>query len=172
MIRLAQFTSVTYRVHDPKWSFMPTSGAGAGEHGGRLNRVGLPALYLALDEATAIAEYKQLSALMPPGLIVSYELEVTDLVDFRQGYSSAWDPLWQELYCDWRRIWFNQRVEPPSWLIGDAILESGGKGALFPSQAKPEGTNLVLFTEALTDTDRFVAYDPHGQLPRDSSSWT
>ncbi|RKR07575.1 RES domain-containing protein [Kushneria sinocarnis] len=172
MIELSHFASVAYRVHDPKWSFIPTSGAGAGEHGGRLNRIGLSALYLALDEATAIAEYKQLSALMPPGLIVSYEVKVTNLVDFREGFSSGWDPLWQELYCDWRRIWFNQRVEPPSWLIGDMILEAGDKGVLFPSLARPEGTNLVLFTEALTDQDRLAAYDPHGQLPRDSSSWT
>ncbi|MGQ7245523.1 RES family NAD+ phosphorylase [Salinicola sp. V024] len=172
MIELLHFVSAAYRVHDPKWAFMPTSGAGAGEHGGRLNRVGLPALYLALDEATAIAEYKQLSALMPPGLIVSYEVEVfTGLVDFREGYSGSWDPLWQELYCDWRQIWFNQRVEPPSWLIADMVLEIGAKGILFPSLARPEGTNLVLFTEALNDQDNLAAYDPHGQLPRDLSSW-
>lgn len=92
-------------------------------------------------------------------------------MDFREGYSGAWDPLWQELYCDWRRIWFNQRVEPPSWLIADMVLEIGAKGILFPSLARPEGTNLVLFTEALNDQDNLAAYDPHGQLPRDLSSW-
>ena len=50
----------------------PTSGAGAAQHGGRLNRIGVPALYLALEELTALEECRQLSTLMPPGLIVSY----------------------------------------------------------------------------------------------------
>jgi len=131
----------------------------------------VPALYLALDEATALAEYKQLSALMPPGLVVSYELEVHSVIDFRKGYGPDWDPLWQELYCDWRRIWFNHRVEPPSWLIGDIALEAGAKGILFPSQARTQGTNLVLFTDALSEQDKLSAYDPHSQLPRDASSW-
>jgi RES domain-containing protein len=30
---------VAYRVHDPKWSFAPTSGAGADKYGGRANRL-------------------------------------------------------------------------------------------------------------------------------------
>ena len=42
-----------YRVHVPRWAYAPTSGDGAAEHGGRLNRPGLPALYLALDATTA-----------------------------------------------------------------------------------------------------------------------
>ncbi|KFF50676.1 hypothetical protein GY26_00765 [Gammaproteobacteria bacterium MFB021] len=172
MIELPHFASAAYRVHDPKWAFMPTSGDGAGDHGGRLNRVGVPALYLSLDEATAVAEYKQLSALMPPGLIVSYEVDVASVIDFRAGYSGAWDPLWQELYCDWRRMWFNERVEPPTWLLGDMALEVGARGILFPSQARPEGINLVLFTEALDSQDSLRVFDPRGQLPRDPSSWT
>ncbi|MFC0266607.1 RES family NAD+ phosphorylase [Kushneria aurantia] len=160
-----------YRVHDPRWAFMPTSGAGAMEHGGRLNRIGVSALYLALDEATALAEYKQLSALVPPGLMVSYELDISRIVDFSQGYSSGRDSLWQELFCDWRKLWFNQRVEPPSWLIGDMVLASGARGIMFPSMVRPEGINLVLFTDQLIDEDRLSVFDPDHQLPHDSSSW-
>lgn len=70
---------------------------------------------------------------MPPGLIVSYSVNVTHIVDFRAGYHSKWDNLWQELNCDWRKYWFNQRIEPPSWLLGDMALEQGAKGILFPS---------------------------------------
>jgi RES domain-containing protein len=42
-------------------------GAGAAEQGGRVNRPGTHALYLALDPETARREYQQLSQLMPPG---------------------------------------------------------------------------------------------------------
>ena len=56
-----------YRVHTPKWASMPLSGAGAATHGGRVNRPGIEALYLALDVRTAIDEYKQVSTLLPPG---------------------------------------------------------------------------------------------------------
>ncbi|MCP1364550.1 RES domain-containing protein, partial [Halomonas sp. BBD48] len=56
-----------YRVHVPRWAIAPTSGAGSAQHGGRLNRIGVSALYLALDEQTALTEYRQLSTLMPPG---------------------------------------------------------------------------------------------------------
>ena len=50
-----------YRMHSPMWATMPTSGAGAATAGGRANRIGVPALYLALDAETAIAEYQQLA---------------------------------------------------------------------------------------------------------------
>jgi len=52
-----------YRVHTPKWASMPLSGAGAATQGGRANRPGVEALYLALDVQTAIDEYKQVSTL-------------------------------------------------------------------------------------------------------------
>ncbi|MGM0825112.1 MAG: RES family NAD+ phosphorylase [Pseudomonadota bacterium] len=168
---LPELNTQAYRVHVPKWAFSPTSGAGAREHGGRLNRPGVAALYLALDDQTALAEYKQLSALMPPGLIVSYTLSVTQLVDFRDGYSVEWDSLWQELYCDWRKLWFNEHIEPPCWLLGDMALAQGVKGVLFPSLANPSGINLVLYTDNLTENDLLEAYDPRGDLPRNAHSW-
>ena len=60
--------SVTaYRMHTPKWATAPTSGAGAATHGGRANRPGIQALYLALETDTAVREYQQVSPLMPPG---------------------------------------------------------------------------------------------------------
>lgn len=160
-----------YRVHVPRWAWAPTSGAGAAEYGGRLNRPGVPALYLALETTTALEEYRQLSALMPPGLLVSYKLHVSRVVDFSGGYTQTWDPLWQELTCDWRRLWFNEHIEPPSWLLADVALECGAAGILFPSVANPGGTNLVLYTEVLPEGDRLVAYDPDDDLPKDQRSW-
>ena len=65
-----------YRMHPPKWASAPTSGAGAAAHGGRANRPGTPAFYLALEADTAVREYQQVSPLMPPGTLVSYTVNV------------------------------------------------------------------------------------------------
>ncbi len=104
---------IAYRMHVPKWVVVPTSGAGAAKHGGRVNRPGIEALYLSLDTNTAILEYKQVSTLLQPGMLTSYQLTAAPIVDFTRGYSaSSWDPVWQDFYCDWRELWFNQRIEP------------------------------------------------------------
>lgn len=167
---VAPFNSVAYRVHQPKWSFVPTSGAGAGTYGGRANRPGVNALYLSLELETALSEYRQLDALLPPGLMVSYNVSVDAIVDFRGGYTSDWDPIWQDFYCDWRNIYFNQGIEPPSWIIGDQVLDAGGKGILFNSTITG-GANLVIYTDALTGLDSITAYDPNNALPKNQQSW-
>ncbi|MEM5389851.1 hypothetical protein VSR68_40975 [Paraburkholderia phymatum] len=50
---------------------------------------GLNALYLALDVDAAVREYQQISPLMPPGTLVSYQLTVDPIVDFTGGYQSG-----------------------------------------------------------------------------------
>lgn len=167
---IAPFNAVAYRVHQPKWSFAPTSGAGAGTYGGRANRPGVNALYLSLELETALAEYQQLDALMPPGLMVSYNVSVDAVVDFRGGYTSDWDPLWQDFYCDWRNIYFNQGIEPPSWVIGDQVLAAGAKGILFNSAINARA-NLVIYTDALAGADSIAVHDPDNALPKNQQSW-
>lgn len=161
-----------YRMHTPKWASEPTSGAGAANYGGRANRPGVPALYLALDAATAIKEYQQLSRLMPPGTLVNYEISVDQVVDFQFGFSAPqWPLLWEEFTCDWRSLWFDKHIEPPSWVIGDTVIAAGGKGIMFGSEANPGGINLVLFTDALTSTDSLAVFDPNSSLPKNQDSW-
>jgi RES domain-containing protein len=64
---LTQLENLTaYRMHAPRWAVAPTSGAGAAKHGGRVNRPGVAALYLALDIDTAVKEFQQVSTLLPP----------------------------------------------------------------------------------------------------------
>ncbi|WP_250502557.1 RES domain-containing protein [Caballeronia sp. AZ7_KS35] len=80
----------------PRWAVAPTSGGGAGTNGGRANRVGLNALYLALDHDTAVREHQQLSSLMPPETLVSYALTAAPIVEFTGGYDSGkWSSLWE-----------------------------------------------------------------------------
>lgn len=163
---------IVYRMHTPKWAVAPLSGAGAAAHGGRLNRPGTAALYLSLDAPTAIAEYQQLSVLMPPGTLVSYELEVNPVADFLGGYErSKWSIGWQSLNCDWRALWFDQRVEPPSWALADETLAAGGKGVMFASTVRPGGVNLVLYVDTLGAMDVLNVYDPAGALPKNQDSW-
>lgn len=51
----------------------------------------MSALYLALEELTALEEYRQLSKLMSPELIVSNIVELATVIDFSHGYSADWD---------------------------------------------------------------------------------
>ncbi len=171
------FTALTnqraFRVMKPKYSYAPISGSGAGQYGGRANRPGLKALYLSLDINTALAEYAQLSPLMPPGTIVSYNVNAAKIVDFREGMGPQWDWMWQDFYCDWREIYFNQKIEPPSWLAGDETLAAGAVGILFRSVLPGiTGDNLVLYTEYIKGNDSIVALDPSGDLPRNLDSWS
>jgi len=161
-----------YRMHTPRWATAPTSGAGAAAHGGRANRPGTAALYLALEPETAAREYQQLSPLMPPGTLVSYTVRVAPVVDFRAGHDGArWSALWEEFHSDWRELWFNQRVEPPSWVLADEAIAAGAKGILFVSKLAPSGLNLVIYNDMLTTDDTLQVYDPTGALPKNQDSW-
>lgn len=169
-MKLVTLKSVAYRVHDPKWAFSPTSGAGAGAFGGRANRPGINALYLSLELETALAEYQQLDSLLAPGTMVSYQIEVEPVVDFSTGDTTGMDPLWQDFYCDWRKMAFHTKIEPPSWVIGDEVLAAGAKGIMFKS-ALTGGVNVVLYNDALTPKDIIKVHDPKNALPKDQSSW-
>jgi len=161
-----------YRMHTPRWATAPTSGAGAAAHGGRANRPGTAALYLALEPETAVREYQQLSPLMPPGTLVSYTVRVAPIVDFRAGHDGArWSALWEEFHSDWRELWSNQRVEPPSWVLADEAIAAGAKGILFVSKLAPSGLNLVIYNDILTTDDTLQVYDPTGALPKNQDSW-
>lgn len=160
-----------YRMHPPRWATAPTSGAGAAANGGRANRPGIAALYLALESETAVREYQQLSPLMPPRTLVRYTVRLAAVVDFGAGYDgSQWPDLWKEFHCDWRELWFNQRVEPPSWVLTDDALAAGAKGILFASGLAPGGTNLVIFNDMLTVDDTMQVHDPTGTLPKNQDS--
>jgi RES domain-containing protein len=172
MILAALGPVTAYRMHTPRWATAPTSGAGAAAYGGRANRPGLAALYLSLEPDTAVREYQQLSPLMPPGTLVSYTVSLAPVVDFRAGYGAArWSALWEEFQCDWRELWFNQRIEPPSWVLADEAMAGGTKGILFASTLAADGTNLVVFNDRLTADDVLQVYDPAGALPKNQDSW-
>ena len=163
---LTELENVTvYRMHVPKWAVKPTSGDGAKKYGGRANRPGIAAIYLSLSIETAVKEYQQTSILLPPGTLVSYQVSIKSLVDFRAGFTPSWGPIWEDFYCDWRELWFNQKIEPPSWVIGDEVVSSvGAKGILFRSTVNDGGTNLVVYIDKLSESDSLLPFDPKQSL--------
>ncbi|QAU23280.1 hypothetical protein EO087_04170 [Dyella sp. M7H15-1] len=70
-----------YRANTPRYAYTPLSGAGAAKAGGRFNRPGIEALYLALELETAVAEYQQMLPHLPPLMLCSYVAELGPLVD-------------------------------------------------------------------------------------------
>lgn len=124
-----------FRALTPHWASRPTSGAGAAFQGGRFNREGVEALYLSLDEVTALREYQQTSPFLPPCTMCSYTVVLRDLVDLRQLHrGEPWDELWHDWREDWRHLRFDLHIEPPTWVLADMVLTSGYTGILFPSQ--------------------------------------
>ena len=162
----------SFRALTPLWASRPTSGAGAAFQGGRFNREGVEALYLPLDELTALREYQQTATFLPPCLMCSYTVALRDLVDLRQLHrGEPWDELWHDWHEDWRHLKFDLHVEPPTWVLADMVRARGCTGILFPSQTHKGGTNLVVYSNRLTDGNSVTANDPDGQRPRDQSSW-
>ncbi len=160
-----------YRVHTPRWAMAPTSGAGAAAHGGRANPPGIPARTSPSNLRPAVREYQQLSPLMPPDTLVSYTVSLAPVADVSAGYdATGWSELWEEFHCDWRELWFNQRVEPPGWVLADEALAHGAKGILFASRLAPGGTNLVVFNDTLTAEDTLQVHGPAGVLPKNRDS--
>jgi len=95
--------SLVYRAHHPRWSFAPTSGAGAALHGGRFNRPGLECLYTSMTLGTAWLEAQQGFAFKAqPMLVCAYEVDCADVLDLtgRAGRRSA-DTSLDELGSAW-----------------------------------------------------------------------
>ncbi|MDR1854888.1 MAG: RES family NAD+ phosphorylase [Azoarcus sp.] len=157
--------NVFYRVISPAYAGTPLSGMGAARQGGRFNRPGQEALYLSTDEATALAEYKQDNPWLPPGTICTFFIDGVRVADLSAGYtSSRWQPLWADFAVDWRADWFGKSIEPPTWEMADDVLAAGLDGILYPSQANPGGTNLVIYRSSSRPESQLRVYDPHGSL--------
>ena len=154
-----------YRVIVPAHAHMPLSGMGAARQGGRFNRPGQEALYLSLDEVTALAEYRQDNPWLRPGTICTFFVSGLKVADLSAGYDSErWPLLWADFTVDWRAEWFGRQVEPPTWYMADDVVAVGLDGILFPSQAHPGGTNLVIYRSSGRPSSQLRVYDPEGAL--------
>lgn len=138
---------------------------GAARQGGRFNRPGQEALYLSQDEVTALAEYRQDNPWLRPGTICTFFVSGLRVADLSAGYDSErWPTLWADFAVDWREERFGRQVEPPTWYMADDVVAAGLDGILFPSQAHPGGTNLVIYRSSGRPSSQLRVYDPEGAL--------
>lgn len=118
ILRPLQPAEAFYRFNTPRWSYRPTSGAGAAKVGGRFNRPGLEALYLSRSVQTASAEYQQDEPLMPPGTLVTYRIALSQVVDLQKGYvRGEWDELWADWHCEWRKLALYEEIEAAQLVV-------------------------------------------------------
>lgn len=157
-----RYRGLLYRALNPAYSRAPLSGAGAERFGGRFNRIGRPALYLALAPETALREANQVGALQPTAL-VAYRADVTPLFDARdirslasRGISASElaTPAWRD-----RMI---KGLPVPTQDFAEALVADGFAGMIvrsFTRGASPDAANMVLWSwenmlEVIDDDDR------------------
>lgn len=170
-----RFVGRAFRGHDPRWSWSPLSGEGACLKGGRFNRVGREALYLASSIDGVFAEQSHgFAGRLQPLTVCEYDLDVEPIADLRS--SSACEGLdvdHEQLACPWRYM-MAQGKEPPSWLIADRLQGANYCGVLVPSfarTAKPDAFNIVLWRWGAGLPRRVTVHDPSGRLPKSDLSW-
>ncbi len=162
---------VCWRIHAPKWAVAPLSGEGAARTGGRLNRPGVAALYLAFDHGTAVQEYEQ-DLGWRPGTLCAYRVS-GKFADLRKnevlvelGFGI------EDLRCPWKQFAYSDPAkEVPSWRIAELLVERRVCGAVYVSQANPAGTDLVLWRWNVRGGADVAVIDPLMDLPRNRLSW-
>ncbi|MEQ8344723.1 MAG: RES domain-containing protein [Sneathiellaceae bacterium] len=171
-----RFTGECFRAHDPNWSWVPLSGAGAALRGRRFNWPGLETLYLSLSYTTVFREVSGgFAHRLTPYVLCTYDVDCEDIADLRTeaGRADLDVPL-ADLACAWGDALMAGR-EPASWSIVRRLRADGHAGILVPSFANgatAQDQNLVLWRWGPDLPHKVTAYDPTGKLPRNKLSWT
>jgi len=170
-----RLTGFVYRAHNPRWAFAPDSGQGAASAGGRLNPVGMPALYTALRFETAWLEAQQAFPFKAqPMMLCAYEVDcenVLDLTDAAVLAAHGIGPM--DLASPWKDF-STSGIKPPSWEIAERLVAAGMAGVLVPSFAKgavAADVNVVFWDWAPDPPHQVRVVDDSGRLPKDASSW-
>lgn len=161
-----RYAGPLYCALNPFYAREPLSGRGAELHGGRFNPQGTPALYTAIDPATALREANQVGSLQPT-VLVSYRADPGPIFDTRdtarldshgQSSQTLADPGWRAAMLEGRAV--------PSQEFARALIADGFAGLLVRSFAKgtsEANLNLVLWCwtgddcalEVIDDEDRW-----------------
>jgi RES domain-containing protein len=170
-----RLTSPVYRAHHPRWSFDPHSGAGAARFGGRLNPVGVAALYTSLRLETAWLEAQQgFPFKAQPMTLCAYEVDCADVVDLTDPAVLAdFGVTADHLACPWEDL-SARGVRPPSWLLAERLIQTGHAGALirsFAPGATANDINVVFWRWSDAPPHKVRVIDHHDRLPRDDKSW-
>ena len=163
-----RFHGLSYRAHNPQWSWTPLSGEGARRHGGRFNRRGIPALYTSLDPLTAIYEATPLGRPMQPLTLCAYEIDaepVFDAGDAKQRRTMGVDN--SDLDCpSWEAEMLAGGI-PASQALAERLMAGGYSGMRVWSFAPGAGVNafnLVMWRWGADRPTRVVLIDEEGRL--------
>tara|TARA_R110000772_G_scaffold233841_2_gene345440 strand:+ start:877 stop:1317 length:441 start_codon:yes stop_codon:yes gene_type:complete len=143
--------------------------------GGRFNRKGQPALYLALDSVTALIECSQgFSGRLSPITLCEYDVECENIADLRTTKDQkALSVDFEDLDCAWLTIQLAGKTAPSQKIAND-MAAAGYDGILVPSfapDAKKDSSNLILWNWGPKLPHKVEVYDPSGRLPKNQLSW-
>ncbi|MFT6253684.1 RES family NAD+ phosphorylase [Sulfitobacter sp.] len=167
-LKTGRYTGPLYRGLNPIYARTPLSGHGAELYGGRFNAKGIPALYTALDPATALREANQVGNLQPT-ILVSYAADLGPIFDTRdedalKRYCMTADfladPAWRTKMLDGQPV--------PTQDFAHSLIAGGFTGLLIKSFAK--GTSISDFNIVLwnwtNDDCNFAVVDDEDRLSR------
>ena len=151
------------------------SGEGARLIGGRFNRVGRAAFYLATEYDTAIGECTQgFARRMPPLTLCDYDVDVDPVADLSDDRGRADHGVsLDDLACPWLALAL-AGTPVSSRDVAERLELENFAGMLVPTffpGAQSRHVNLVLWQWG-DDRPRLVqVYDPDRRLPRNRKSW-
>ena len=142
-----RFRGLVYRAHNPRWTWDPTSGEGARRHGGRFNRIGVPALYTSLSPVTAMREASQTGRPLQPITLCAYEVDAEPVFDtLDPSEREALGVNTDDIIC---RHWEREMLAgiiPASQRLAERLIDAGYAGMRVRSFAPGAGMddlNLV-----------------------------
>ncbi|MBY6005192.1 RES domain-containing protein [Salipiger bermudensis] len=143
-----RYSGTLYRALSPYWAYRPLSGDGAKQFGGRFNRPGRAALYLADSVETALNEVQQ-AGMFSPVTLVAVEADLEPLFD---GCDAAALEKFGVGPADLAiRDWATRQADEgraPTQALAERLIEAGFCGMVVPSfapGAKPQARNTVLW---------------------------
>ncbi|NBB70658.1 MAG: RES domain-containing protein [Alphaproteobacteria bacterium] len=144
-----RLTAPVFRAHNPFWFRDPASGEGAGRHGGRFDRRGVPALYTATTPLGAILEASPGGRPLQPITLCEYRVDCADVVDATDPeVRGALEIEDDDLACpDWRATMLAGGI-PRSQALADRLVALGFAGLRVPSfapRALADGVNVVFW---------------------------
>ena len=143
-----RYAGQLYRALNPVYARTPLSGRGAELYGGRFNAKGTPALYTALDPATALREANQVGTLQPT-ILVSYRADLGPIFDTRDPQALEQREMSAETLADpgWRAAMLAGNPVPTQD-FAQGLISEGFAGLLIRSYAKgasETNLNIVLW---------------------------
>ena len=165
-----RFRGLVYRAHNPRWTWDPTSGEGARRHGGRFNRIGVPALYTSLSPVTAMREASLTGRPLQPITLCAYEVDVEPVFDtLDPSEREALGVKTDDISCQYWEQEMLAGIIPASQLLADRLIAAGYVGMRVQSFAPGAGTddlNLVFWHWGDHGPGKVVLIDDEERLPK------